>query len=1045
MKKRILSLVVALCMMASLITALPITVSAATSGTCGENITWVLDKNGVLTISGTGAIYSSTYFDGPWYSNRDSIKSVIIEDGITNICYKAFYACDNLTNVEIPESVTIIEDWAFGSCSALTSVKIPDSVTSIGYAAFYSCDGLTSIEIPDSVESIGEVAFRGCYKMSSAKIGNGVKTIGDGAFLDCTELADVSLGSGLTSIGDRAFYCCNKLTYLTIPESVTYIHYKAFMYCHNLTLRVYENSYAHTFVEANHFPYELINVAEGTCGNNLKWTLSGNGVLTISGTGDMENYSAGNGYAPWYSYTSDIKEVVIENGVTSIGVSAFECCKSLTSIEIPDGVTSIGDWTFSYCIGLTSVKIPDSVTMIGEYAFFDCDKLTLKVYENSYAHTYAVDNGIAYKLIKKLNELTISKDIKKVKYGEYRDLKEIEKITIPGNVNTIMGTAFFNCKDLKELVIENGVKTIKEAAFASCYKLTNVTIPESVETIDKTAFKYCMKLTKITYGGTRAQWNEKGFDGLDYLDGVYVLCSDEEDTLLENFDYTLKNKKAVVTKIPNDAAGEIVIPKTIDGYIVNEVAAKAFKDNSTITSVVLPDAITIIGGYAFENCTALKTVVLPAKLAYVSTAMFNNCKNLEEVVLPEAISKICWAAFYNCGALKTIEIPEKTKAVADSAFAKCISLTDVAFSDSLKEIGYSAFNNCKNITELLFGKNLTKIGDWAFTGCTKVTEISFGENITSIGNSAFRDCINVPVLTLPESLKEVEVDAFMGCKKLTEINLPASLTELSKGMFRNCYRIKNVNYNGTQEQWDIIIIRDGNDYVRKAVITYAPSVSGADEYPLAIFMKAMKASDGENDIYKVTFMQGGEVKTIATDADMANADDFVKSSVISNGALFAYATTPAGDMKDYTLISNVTAGADMFNTSKYYANYINRATNRGPAYEFGFVQAKSDSTITLADLVVTSGTATFGSNVMKRAIDYDATYTIIDLNKSATSASRITPGAFAEIQKTSFATDGKLADIDRDVAVFLKYVDDEVVDVVIIKGAVANIFGVASH
>lgn len=237
------------------------------------------------------------------------------------------------------------------------------------------------------------------------------------------------------------------------------------------------------------------------------------------------------------------------------------------------------------------------------------------------------------------------------------------------------------------------------------------------------------------------------------------------------------------------------------------------------------------------------------------------------------------------------------------------------------------------------------------------------------------------------------------------------------------------------------------DAIGAMIVTNDPSVIGAEDN-LAIFMKAMKSSVGDEEIYKVTFMQGGDIKTISTDVDMTNADEFVDGTV-TNGAFFAYATTADGNMKDYTLISNVAANTDAAFTT-HYANWVNLSTNRGPAYEFGFVQAKGDNTITLADLTLTgstfgSKTATFGSNSKKRAIDGGAKYTIIDLNKIATSASRITTGAFAEIQKTTFATDNKLADVDRDVAVFLKYVDDEVVDVVIIKGAAANIFGVASH
>ncbi|MBQ6864913.1 MAG: leucine-rich repeat domain-containing protein, partial [Clostridia bacterium] len=116
-------------------------------------------------------------------------------------------------------------------------------------------------------------------------------------------------------------------------------------------------------------------VASGTCGKNVTWSLDSDGVLTIAGTGDMTNYYWNN-YSPWYSNSSAIKTVIIENSVTSIGDWAFCGCDSLTSVTIPDSVTSIGEYAFENCDSLTSVTIGNSVTSIGDWAFCDCTSLT---------------------------------------------------------------------------------------------------------------------------------------------------------------------------------------------------------------------------------------------------------------------------------------------------------------------------------------------------------------------------------------------------------------------------------------------------------------------------------------------------------------------------------------------------------------------------------------------------------------------------------------------------------------------------------------------
>ena len=146
MKKRILSMVLALSM---LISFMPIIASAATSGTCGDNLTWTFD-NGTLTISGTGEMedyYWEENHRAPWFKNRESIKNVVIEEGATNISTYAFYCCSNLINITISNSVTNIESDAFIDCDNLESITISNSVTNIGDGLCYRCSNLKNIYV----------------------------------------------------------------------------------------------------------------------------------------------------------------------------------------------------------------------------------------------------------------------------------------------------------------------------------------------------------------------------------------------------------------------------------------------------------------------------------------------------------------------------------------------------------------------------------------------------------------------------------------------------------------------------------------------------------------------------------------------------------------------------------------------------------------------------------------------------------------------------------------------------------------------------------
>lgn len=232
-----------------------IAASAESSGNCGDsgsNVTWSLDDNGTLTISGSGKIedYRSD-IDQPWYSNRSDITSVVIEPGVTSIGSQAFYECSNLTSITIPSGLTSIGEQAFGNCTGLTSITIPSSVTSIGVNVFYNCTGLTDITVDSNNSSFcseSGVLFNKdkttliYYPLgkndSSYTIPDGVTVIEQYAFYCNSKLTSVTIPSGVTSIGEMAFRECSGLTSVIVPSSVTSIEYNAFWCCFNLIIYI---------------------------------------------------------------------------------------------------------------------------------------------------------------------------------------------------------------------------------------------------------------------------------------------------------------------------------------------------------------------------------------------------------------------------------------------------------------------------------------------------------------------------------------------------------------------------------------------------------------------------------------------------------------------------------------------------------------------------------------------------------------------------------------------------------------------------------------
>ena len=408
MRKRLLSFVLAALMLASLLPATALAADIVDSGTCGAEVTWTLDSEGVLTISGNGYMYDNGSSGAPWYGYRSLVKSAVIAEGVTSIGEYAFSDCRSLTSVTIPDSVTSIGEYAFYKCKSLTSVTIPDSVTRIGKYAFYDCTSLTSVTIPDSVTRIGEYAFSDCTSLTSVTIPDSVTRIGSYAFSDCASLTGIWVAEGnshyssdvfgvlfnkdkttlvqcpgafavyaipdsVTSIGDSAFGNCKSLTSVTIPDSVTSIGDGAFSDCRSLTSVTIPDSV--TSIGA---------LAFGSCKSLTSVTIPDSvtiiGYRTFGSCESLASVTIPNGVMSIgeeaFSWCTSLTSVTIPNSVTSIGERAFYFCTSLTSVTIPNSVTIIDDSAFYKCTSLTSVTIPDSVTIIGWGAFSYCDNLT---------------------------------------------------------------------------------------------------------------------------------------------------------------------------------------------------------------------------------------------------------------------------------------------------------------------------------------------------------------------------------------------------------------------------------------------------------------------------------------------------------------------------------------------------------------------------------------------------------------------------------------------------------------------------------------------
>ena len=284
----------------------------------------------------------------------------------------------------------------------------------------------------------------------------------------------------------------------------------------------------------------------GSCGENVTWSLSDDGTLTISGTGPMADYE--DSHSPWVSCGDYIKSIVIESGVTSIGNSAFYGCKNLASVMIPNSVKTIGDETFCGCKALASVTIPDSVIKIGSSVFEDCTALTSATLSKGMTSfgsrtflgctalksvtlpggittissstfssctsltSVTIPNGVteidsyAFSNCTALTAMTIPDSVTEISVDAFIGCTGLTSINIPNGVTSLGSRAFENCTALTDIKLPSWLEFIDYGTFSNCVRLASVTIPKSVTSIDKNAFYYCESLTDVYYTGTEADW-----------------------------------------------------------------------------------------------------------------------------------------------------------------------------------------------------------------------------------------------------------------------------------------------------------------------------------------------------------------------------------------------------------------------------------------------------------------------------------------------------------------------------------------------------------
>ena len=535
------------------------------------------------------------------FNSLTNIQSVSFGSGIETIGSYSFTGCTGLTGtLTIGEGTTTINQNAFQGCTNITRVELNSGLTFLGYYAFYGCSNLEAITVPSSLETCNGYVFMSCNKLeavyyegsvddwcginfvsgsSSSPANNAIaklyvdgntetyltearitaSAIGNYAFYNNKELTSVIITSA-ESVGTDAFHSCSNLARLEVDPVTppTTANNNVFwgvtktipFYIPAAGASAYADAARWSDFADNRFLF-------GSCGENLSFVFAeATGILTISGSGAMTAFGSA-GAVPWYSFRSDIKAIVLESGVTTIGNYAFYGCNNefFTSISIPEGVTSLGNSAFNGCTHLASVTLPSSLESIGSSAF----------------HSNA------------FTSISIPSSVSTISSYAFKNCANLTSIVVP-NITILNEETFYGCSSLGSVTLPNTLTSVKKNTFVNCSSLTSITIPENVEEIvcvqgsgsATCPFSGCTSLTSVV-------WNARACGGFSRVGQYqeYAMPFESIKTNIESFTFGTN-----VTSIPS--------------YVCHGMTG--------LTDITIPASVTTIGANAFDGCTNITTV-----------------------------------------------------------------------------------------------------------------------------------------------------------------------------------------------------------------------------------------------------------------------------------------------------------------------------------------------------------------------------------------------------------------------------------------------------
>ena len=585
-----------------------------------------------------------------------------------------------------------------------------------------------AIEIPVShngmpVTSVGNHAFGGRASITSVTIPDSVTSIGERAFNGCSSLTSATIGSGITSIAASIFSGCDSLTDIYITDIASW------------------------------------------CGIEFGDALSDGARLYLN------------------------NELV-------------------TDLVIPDGVTSIGDYAFAGFTSITSVTIPDSVTSIGRSTFSNCP------IETATMPTLAIGSIPGTNL--KTVVITIGKAIED---SEFRGYSLLSSVTLGNSVQSIGKSAFENCSALKSIAIAENLTSIGKDAFRECEALEGVYITNLAA--------WC----GITFGHeSDSTWNDTWANPLYFAKKLYLNGELVTDLVIpdgvtginarafSNGDFTSITIPDSVTSIGRGSFSDCpiemaTIPAFAIAYIPQEnlktvvitsgetISDYALSGCSSLTSVAIPDSVKSIGNYAFSGCGSLPNIAIPGSVESIGEYAFEDCTSLTSITLPDSVTSINLNAFDGC-LLEDAKIPANAIPAMPKSSIEMIEITSGKISEE-------AFDNFKVLFSVTISGTVKEMETRAFSSCNSLTNVTIGGLVTAIPAKAFADCRALTNVRILDNVEIISYAAFRYCNALESVEIGSGIKQIYLEAFNGCGKLIDITYNGTMTEWNTVELNAG--------------------------------------------------------------------------------------------------------------------------------------------------------------------------------------------------------------------------------------------